>query len=1018
MKKIFFLFFMTSLFTNLYGQKTSDFDNLITDLDKSKINTNILYNTVDEFAALSQFNAGANISNYKHFQQILNNLFLASNKDEFISYKDLKKMNKRVNQNEVNIGIINSRFNSINYDANNLENSALVIENGKFKISNESLPVFNDDEALVASTLQSYINGKNVIFNLNEDFIFQNQKASKIQEMKVDFGDGLERLVIQNGVLITSMVSVTYADYGKKKITMKAVLENGKELTTFTAIENERGPIPGPPVLNASIDSNIPFQGYDETYARRGKLDYRVFFSDVNGSEDVIKKPIIIIDGFDPQDKRQIEDSDPHPGSSNEEHISIDEMMSYIDASGSPKSLRTKLMTLGFDVIIVNHPIYESPTDNQEIDGGADFIERNALTHVALYQEINQQLVNNNSTEELVIVGPSMGGQISRYALAYMEKNNIPHNTRLWISVDSPHLGANISMGAQSLVNTIYDEENSVGAIDFVENSLGSAAAKQQLIDQYNGHNNEQLNGDYLNGKAVGQGFAIDRGHPFFVQYYNNLNSNGLPNSSGYPQNLRKISIVNGSLIGSDWFDNPFQNNSLYLNQNGTTPDSYASASEKVLKLDGHNFGPLGHLVTIESYNSAPTGADHKISYFKKKKIGGWDYHHRYMTNNNNRGSLDILPGGWFPTQGELAKSTLESESCDLVLGVPVCVNAWDIVKLKQIGSFIPVVSALGLKNPNTDWGQAINRDLVCTNETPFDTYFGPKKNEQHTSFTQASVDWLEQELLGNDQPPTVYLMDSDLIGAKAVCRMKTNNTFSFGLCTPPVSSWEVSSNLYIQSSTSSSITVKPFSELTSQAGFIRAIFPNNVVEKYIWVGKPATAPGITALTQNFPDSPVNYRFELEANTPVNQGEVKGLDWDIFPAYMVDTSIPDQLWIDTPSNAGVYLDYYLKFQNECGWSPREEKHGISIDDNGQGGGGQASIPIYPNIADHTLYVDLSDAYKVPHEISIFDVFANKMISIEANNSINEIDVSDLNTGVYFVNVFNGRDTVVKKILVE
>src|SRR5690625_5167824 len=182
---------------------------------------------------------------------------------------------------------------------------------------------------------------------------------------------------------------------------------------------------------------------------------------------------------------------------------------------------------------------------NVKIDGGADYIERNARAHIALYQKLNNELTQNGSEEELVIVGPSMGGQISRYALAYMEANDIPHNTRLWVSVDSPHLGANIPMGVQTLLNVLNDKANSVEAQDFVENQLGSAAAKQQLIEQYKSNNITILGGiqvssinvsqEYLNGKTVSQGFSENRGAPYFIQYYNSLFNNGLTNSNGYP---------------------------------------------------------------------------------------------------------------------------------------------------------------------------------------------------------------------------------------------------------------------------------------------------------------------------------------------------------------------------------------------------------------------------------------------------------------------------------------------------
>ena len=235
----------------------------------------------------------------------------------------------------------------------------------------------------------------------------------------------------------------------------------------------------------------------------------------------------------------------------------------------------------GYDVVIVNHPVYTRGT--KTIDGGADYIERNGLNHVTLYQHLNNRVFANGSSEKLVIVGPSMGGQISRYALAYMEKHNIPHNTRLWVSIDSPHLGANISMGVQTLLNVLNDKTDSVGAADFVNGFLGSPAAKQQLIEQYNGHQSGQLSQTYLDAKTVLQGFTVTRGHPFFVQFYNAMFTNGVSNSKGYPQNIRKIAIVNGALTGSKAFNNPYE--VLGTNLSGTTfSDNFSNDETKSLK--------------------------------------------------------------------------------------------------------------------------------------------------------------------------------------------------------------------------------------------------------------------------------------------------------------------------------------------------------------------------------------------------------------------------------------------------
>ena len=106
------------------------------------------------------------------------------------------------------------------------------------------------------------------------------------------------------------------------------------------------------------------------------------------------------------------------------------------------------------------------------IDGGADFIERNAMLLVELLDIINTAKAPN-SPEQNVIIGPSMGGIISRYALNYMEANTIDADTRLYLSFDSPHLGANVPIGLQHQLNYL------------AFNSLSPSVEIQPLIDGF-----------------------------------------------------------------------------------------------------------------------------------------------------------------------------------------------------------------------------------------------------------------------------------------------------------------------------------------------------------------------------------------------------------------------------------------------------------------------------------------------------------------------------------------------------
>ena len=210
-----------------------------------------------------------------------------------------------------------------------------------------------------------------------------------------------------------------------------------------------------------TITATISYQGYDESQAYFGQGEYEIFLDNIDG---VLDKPIILVDGFDPGDTRDLS-------------------MLYTSLDIGGQNLADILRDEGYDLVALNAPLYT--TDGKDIDGGADYIQRNAMVFVELINFINSEKVGS---EELVIIGPSMGGLISRYGLAYMEENSIPHETRLYISFDSPHLGANIPIGFQYLINYFAKQLDNDQAQLVVDNVLNSPAAKEMLVDHYTGH--------------------------------------------------------------------------------------------------------------------------------------------------------------------------------------------------------------------------------------------------------------------------------------------------------------------------------------------------------------------------------------------------------------------------------------------------------------------------------------------------------------------------------------------------
>ena len=171
-------------------------------------------------------------------------------------------------------------------------------------------------------------------------------------------------------------------------------------------------------IQSQNITATIGYQGYDEAQEYFGQGEYQIFLDNI---DEVLDNPIIFIDGFDPGDSRDITD-----------------MYNAFNFGGD--NLADILRDEGFDPVALNFPLYT--TDGHDIDGGADYIQRNAMVLIELISLINEQKIGN---QELVVVGPSMGGLIARYALSYMEANSLDHETRLYISMDSPPFGSEYS---------------------------------------------------------------------------------------------------------------------------------------------------------------------------------------------------------------------------------------------------------------------------------------------------------------------------------------------------------------------------------------------------------------------------------------------------------------------------------------------------------------------------------------------------------------------------------------------
>ncbi len=231
-----------------------------------------------------------------------------------------------------------------------------------------------------------------------------------------------------------------------------------------------------------------------------------------------ILKPLIIIEGFDQHNGRHFWlDQEKY----NEGKWSPEQHLYFVS---NDRGMCDTLRERGYDVLIFNCA-----------DGTGD-IPTNGLQLIETIKWVNAQ---KSTTEEIIIIGASMGGLITRYALSKMEEDGIPHYTKLMITFDTPHRGANVALGLQTLMDDLNENKGSwspvkfEGLLDEKLDPIKSVAAQQMLLHHL------------VSSKSSNTNSAAS---PLFDQFHNQLDQ---INGDGYPNSCRKVAIACGSTDGT-----------------------------------------------------------------------------------------------------------------------------------------------------------------------------------------------------------------------------------------------------------------------------------------------------------------------------------------------------------------------------------------------------------------------------------------------------------------------------------
>lgn len=635
---------------------------------------------------------------------------------QLLSLESLKEQSKRSHfTNVIPLAVLLSEYEMITDEA--LQNNS-VSRDAEGYLINDGSSIFEKQQLIIASVLSAKHKGLQTTYNLSSSNIF-NRSNTSVESIEIDFNDGYDFRVIS----LNENIVVNYSEEGKKEIQFKITLDTGEVILRNSTIDitysnadisARTGNIIT--TFTSSITPDLSVYGQPTSYPGVG--EYELFLS----ADNILDKPIFLVDGFDPDDGRSIS--------------GIYDLLNFNDGN-TTSNLGDIVRGEGFDVIILNFPIYTRAQDNSVVDGGADFIERNAMLLVDLITMINNDKVGD---EQNVIIGPSMGGLISRYALNYMENQNMTHDTRLWISFDAPHHGANVPIGFQHQFNFlafglddfwVLGNQNVEELQPIIDGMLKSPAARQMLTDQFESH--------ITNSDGVTFNSALALPQPYvFKSIFDNRITN--LTTSGFPELTRNVSIINGSGINSRY-------------QNNTNPQSDLLPGSQILDADINIM--TGADLKVETYFTPNAGTQIQMS--KVHLDFAWWFPLANDRINNASAEaysysngIDAASGGLFDILG----LTTDLDTNGLV-GEFLGALSTDYF------NFIPSVSAMALETVNneTNWFETLAG--LSTNNTPFVNWYMPNDNEPHVTLTNANVNFalneIIQETLSNSESENAY---------------------------------------------------------------------------------------------------------------------------------------------------------------------------------------------------------------------------------------------------------------------
>jgi hypothetical protein len=678
----------------------------------------------------------------------------------------LDSVNKRVSQYAMSnqaLTFVSLYYNYQGFDTNAVNRNLISISNGQLydaappqdiqsrnkklnkgtnsKGDNESpsiiipTPYITYSTFAIAPTQQKLVTGNTSFIFRPELFLSNTSKTISTLQI-APYTNGVYQTVTFN-----TPFNVNYTDTGIYNINFKVTYTDGSINYSHTKLavypnSDSAANLYDIPTVNENISATKSYLG---AFAQG---DITIELSQ-NNTTGFIRKPLIIVEGFDPDGTYRYSTRG-----------------GYLDNINVDRNSRTNItLNQGLDDINDYDLIFLN------FANGTDYIQRNAFLLEAVIQNINSRKIPFNGVmEQNVIIGMSMGGLVVRYALRDMEINSLPHDTRLFISHDAPQWGANVPVAYQALVQQLAPWKiiNTIGNFPFIsyedmfpaavdaKNLFNTAAAKQMLLQRYNLN---VLTGSLSADNSTHNSFMAEldnMGWP--VQSRNVAISNGKCTGEAQFANYTKmLSIYGAGSLGSYWQNLSY---SLLLALGGNTAGVIATnATIPIINLSLQLQSPLSHVTTRGALYfdfgawSVPSGSTQRIYqgdiYVKRELFWGLLNITSYILKCHSNSSsemlpLDNAPGGRY----DIEQFGINIDNVNAALHQQFF--NWVNASVPQRSfCFIPTVSSLALANPQQNLFANVCNTATCLKPAAISDFYAPPNDEIHVSYTQASTNWI-----------------------------------------------------------------------------------------------------------------------------------------------------------------------------------------------------------------------------------------------------------------------------------